>query len=284
MTPRAFGRTGLVVPPVSFGAGRLHGFSAREAAALLRGALELGVTLFDTAPSYGASEGLLGEALRGTQAQFSTKGGYGIEGVADWSPESVTLGVARALKVLRVERLDVFHLHSCPLEVLQRDGLWRALEDCVQKGMLRVAAYSGDGEALRWAVNSGRFGSVQGSVNVVEPGNLPAVMTAAERGLGVLAKRALGNGCWRDGAMGDDAGRAYQARWRSLALDAEPLELFARFAAFAPGVTSVLVGTTQLANLKAVVDAVAKGPLPLEVRARLHAAQLRHARDWPPWT
>ena len=74
----------------------------------------------------------------------------------------------------------------------------QALRTTVEAGKVRVAAYSGEGEALRWAVRSGLFGSVQCSVSIVDQAVLDgAVPEAQARGIGVLAKRALGNAPWR---------------------------------------------------------------------------------------
>jgi len=67
MKRRALGNTGLVVSEVGLGAGPLGGDELDDAAAvqLIHGALDLGITLVDTAPSYGRSEVRLGVALRG---------------------------------------------------------------------------------------------------------------------------------------------------------------------------------------------------------------------------
>ena len=81
---RPLGRTGLSVFPVGLGAGALGDPSLGEAEAerLLLGALDLGVNLIDTAPSYGLSEERIGRILGARRAQvvLSTKGGYGVPG------------------------------------------------------------------------------------------------------------------------------------------------------------------------------------------------------------
>ena len=54
---------------------------------------------------------------------------------------------------------------------------------------LLVAAYSGENEALEWAVESGRFGSVEHSINICDQRAIDNILEAAKaKGLGVIAK------------------------------------------------------------------------------------------------
>ncbi|HEY6458934.1 MAG TPA: aldo/keto reductase, partial [Polyangiaceae bacterium] len=198
----------------------------------------------------------------------------------------VTRGIDEACARLGTDWLDVFHLHSCPLEVLRSDGVLGALDDARRAGKLRVAAYSGDGEALAWAAASDHFGSVQCSVNLFDQGALAAsVPAAAARSAGVLAKRALGNAPWRFAARPAAHDVAtYWDRMHSLALDLGPAgwdDTALRFAAFAPGVRAALVGTTSEAHLRAAAAIVERGPLPSDVTAAIRARWNDVGRDWP---
>jgi aryl-alcohol dehydrogenase-like predicted oxidoreductase len=272
----------MVISRVGIGAGRIGGpdTSAGDVDRLVGAALELGVTLIDTAPSYGLSEERLGQALAGRRDRvlLSTKVGYGVPGVPDWTGPCIELGVDAALRRLRTDRLDFVHLHSCGLDLLQRGEVASALERAVQAGKVRCAAYSGENDALAWAIGSGRFQAVQCSVSVVD-------QTAPDaRGLTVLAKRPLGNAPWRfaERPAEPDLAEAWD-RFHALALDPPGmawLELFARFAAFAPQVTAILVGTASPAHLEAVVAAVARGPLEPELVASLRAAYGRVGVSW----
>jgi aryl-alcohol dehydrogenase-like predicted oxidoreductase len=290
MEMRAFGDSGLTVSALGLGAGQLGSaqLSERDVDALLGGAIDLGVTLFDSARSYGESEARLGRHLVGRRDRvvLSTKGGYGVPGVEDWSAEAIARGIDLALENLRTDRIDLYHLHSCPLDILQRDDNLRALERAQTDGKLRVIAYSGENDALDWAVASGRFSGFQCSVNPFDQRSLATTLLAARaRGLGVLAKRPLGNAPWRYASPpSDDGERVYWRRMQQLAFDPAPLdwpELALRFSAFAEGVSSILVGTTRLAHLRANASWLQRGPLDAAMLTRLRGAFSAHGGDWP---
>jgi aryl-alcohol dehydrogenase-like predicted oxidoreductase len=275
----------LSVSALGFGGGALDSLDDSSAERLIHGCLDLGITLFDTAPSYGASEDRLGRFLasRRNQVVLSTKGGYGVPGVPDWTGEVIRQGVDQALRKLRTDRIDLFHFHSCPLETLQREELLRALEDAVAAGKVRVGAYSGENEALEWAVDSGRFGGVQTSINLFDQRSLHrGVRRAAARGLGVIAKRPIANAAWRhpEQPKGDYA-EPYWLRMREMAQEPEDwLDTAIRFTAFAPGVTSCIVGSRNLEHLAQLAKAIERGPLPEKERERWETAFHRCDRGW----
>jgi aryl-alcohol dehydrogenase-like predicted oxidoreductase len=105
-------------------------------------------------------------------------------------------------------------------------------------------------------------------------------------GLGVGARRPLANAPWRPGAAhpGDVAAAEDRRRWRALRLEelgTDPAELAIRFAAFASGVSTALVGSSRLGHLEEAAALVAKGPLPEEVRSEVAARFLARGREWP---
>ena len=288
METRPFGTTGLTVPVLGLGAGQVGEADVDDAsaAALLHGALDAGVTLLDTARGYGSSEERIGRHLAGRRDEFvlSTKGGYDIEGTQDWSPENLRGTLERSLRLLRTDRIDVLHLHSCSAEVLRRGELLDVLDAMVRAGSVRVAAYSGENADLAYAVGSGRFGSVETSVNLADQWSLRSVLPH-RGGLGVIAKRPLANAPWRfaERPVGHYA-ETYWERLRTLALDPAGLdwdEFALRFTAYAPGVDCAITGTSRLANLQRNAELVARGPLPDDVLGAVHRAWVEHGADWP---
>lgn len=279
---RPFGRTGLNVPRLGYGAAAAGHpeLPETEARALLNGALDAGAALIDTARSYGLSEERIGRHLSHRRAEFvlSTKVGYGVPGRPDWTGPTVEEGIDLALRKLDTDVIDIVHLHSCPGDVLRKGEVVEALARAREAGKIRVAAYSGDGGALEWAVDSGRFGGIQTSVNLCDLASEEngTVGRAAERGIGVLAKRPLANAPWARPAppADDEAAAEYFHRWRRLAYDLGGLdaaEVALRFSAYAPGIAAAIVGTRSLARLRAHLSAVARGPLPEALRHSLLA-------------
>ena len=288
---RTFGSTGLTVSAIGLGAGQIgeRDVTEAEAAEVLNAALDLGVTLIDTAHGYGSSEERIGRHLAGRRDEFvlSTKGGAGIEGHPDWSPGALTASIELSLRRTRSDRIDVFHLHSCPAEVLERGELQDTLDAAVDAGTVGVAAYSGDNAALALAARSGRFGSIETSVNVVDQWNLRNVV-GGEAGLGVIAKRPIANAPWRFAER--PTGHYAELYWERLReLDHDPgdldwAELALRFTAYAPGVDSAIVGTAHVEHLRSNLALAERGPLPADVLERLDQRWREIGDRWPAST
>ena len=275
--------------PLGLGGGPLgdDAVSDEEATRLVHAALELGIRVLDTAPSYGRSEARIGRALAGRRASATvvTKGGYGVPGTPDWTPECIARGVDRALRALSTDYLDGFVLHSCALGVLESGALLEPLVRAREAGKVRAIGYSGEGEALAWAAGCGALDLVECSVNLFDQRALRDVIPhVAARGVSVLAKRALGNVPWAAHARPGRADAAvYWDRMRAMfppGTEAPTTELAIRFAAHAPGVSAALVGTRSIAHLTEVALAAARGPLPADVTRELHARFERHGGDF----
>lgn len=294
LTPEPFGATGLSVPPLGLGAGQVgdEALSDAEAGDLLNLAVDLGVLLIDTARGYGRSEWRIGRYLssRRDEVVLTTKVGYDVPGCQDWTYEAVIGGVDRARAQLRCDTIDIVHLHSCDLEVLRTGAVIDALDEARSRGWLRVGAYSGEGAALDWAVDSGRFASIECSVNLCDQQVLDgAVARAAANGMGVIAKRPLANAPWRYSTAPHGLYvEPYWHRWQALGWQQEtdfaglpPDEVALRFAAFARGINCAIAGTASQANLRRNVAAVQHGPLPAgmaqALKTRFHAVD---PGDW----
>lgn len=289
MIRRSFGKTKLEVSALGFGAGHIGSPDMTEDAAgtILNRAVDLGVNLIDTARGYGLSEERVGRHLswRRNEVVISTKGGYGVPGVPDWTGECITQGINQALERLQTDYIDIFHLHSCPTDTLKNSDVIPALERALKLGKIRVAAYSGDNEALEWAALSGKFGSLETSVNICDQRVLEKVIpNAAQAGLCIIAKRPIANAPWRysERPVGNYC-ETYWERLQTMKLEPEGLdwdEFALRFSAFAPGVSSAIVGTSSLTNLARNVEIVEKGALSSDSEARVRAAFKMHDQGW----
>lgn len=267
---------------MAFGAGHLSGLSDAEAEALLRGVVERGVTLIDTARGYATSEERIGRYLADQRdaITLSTKVGYGIDGVPDWTPACIRAGIEAARVRLCTDRIDIVHLHSCPLAVLQTPGIIEALLEAREAGHIGAAAYSGDNAELDFALACGQFDVVQTTLNVCDAAAMGKIAAATPR---ILVKRPLANAPWRfDARPGAPDHATYYDRWQQVAdrVGDDPAETALRFAAHAPGVDFVLVGTTRIEHIEAARAAAAKGPLPDAVVEGIRAL----SAAWPQVT
>ena len=280
MQTKPYGKSPLQLSALGLGAGLIGDAAQDESQVglLLNAALDMGLNLIDTARGYGLSEARIGRHLAHRRSEFvlSTKVGYGIDGHADWTPSIIEAGVDEALRLTRTGHLDIVHLHSCNLATLQHSGVVQALLRTREKGKARYIAYSGENEALAWAVASGYFDGVECSVNLFDQASLASTLPLAQQqGLGVIAKRPLGNAPWRfnERPVGD-YGETYWSRMQALAFDTAGMpwdEMALRFGAWQAPVTSAIVGTASLAHLQHNAALVAKGPLPAAQVAAIRA-------------
>ena len=131
MRKRALGRSGLEVSALGLGCmGMSHGYGPpkdrREMIALIRSAVDRGVTLFDTAEAYGpfTNEELVGEALAPVRDRvaIATKFGFKIDpdgrqqGV-DSRPAHIREVAEASLRRLRTDRIDLFYQHRVDPDV-----------------------------------------------------------------------------------------------------------------------------------------------------------------------
>ncbi len=278
METRAFGGTGMAVGVLGFGGAEI-GFDRAEQALvtrLLNSALDSGLNVIDTAECYLDGEALIGRAVgkrRGEYFLFTKCGHPDYPGAEDWRPKSLLKSIQRSLKRLRTGHLDVVHLHGCSEEELRRGEVILALQAAKAKGYTRFIGYSGDSGAARCAVESGAFDSLQTSVNIADQESIDLTLPlAAERGMGVVAKRPIANALWRlDRPPANGFHVSYWERLRALGYDfagvdehAQAAAIALRFTLAVPGVSTAIVGTTKAGRWAENAAIAASGPLPLD--------------------
>src|SRR5437879_6846492 len=146
----------LTVNRLGFGAMRLTGDGIwgqpkdrASAIAVLRRAVELGVNFIDTADSYGphVNEELIAEALAPYPEDLviATKGGWNRPGPNQWthdaSPTHLREAVEGSLKRLRLDRIDVYQLHT-PDPVVPLDASIETLCNMQTEGKIRFVGLS----------------------------------------------------------------------------------------------------------------------------------------------
>jgi aryl-alcohol dehydrogenase-like predicted oxidoreductase len=146
----------LEINRLGFGAMRIVGDGvwgepkdAENSRKVLRRAVELGVNFIDTADAYGpdVSERLIGEALAPYKpgVVIATKGGLTRQGPGKWlpvgRPEYLTQEVEMSLRLLKLERLDLWQLHRIDPKVPVEESLG-AIKELQQAGKVRHVGLS----------------------------------------------------------------------------------------------------------------------------------------------
>src|SRR5690348_11477731 len=149
MEQRVLGRTGRDVSVIGLGTWQLGAdwgaVSEADALAVLRAAVESGVTFFDTADVYGdgRSERVIGRFIAGNAGGgvlVATKMGRRVAQVPSaYTLENFRAWTDRSRVNLGVDRLDLVQLHCPPTAVFSSDAVYDALDTLVAEQ--RIAAY-----------------------------------------------------------------------------------------------------------------------------------------------
>jgi aryl-alcohol dehydrogenase-like predicted oxidoreductase len=214
MRYRSLGNSGLVVSVAGLGCNNFgRRLDTAATRAVVDAALEAGVTLLDTADTYGGagrSEEILGEVLAGRRDQvvlatkFGHRGadmGYGPAAGAKGGRGYIMRAVERSLRRLRTDYLDLYQLHT-PDPATPIEETLEALSELVTQGKVRYFGHSNfSGWQLAEAAGAGRahgttgFVSAQNHWSLLERGAEAEVVPAARHfGLGVLPYFPLANG------------------------------------------------------------------------------------------
>ncbi|MEO3752284.1 aldo/keto reductase [Streptomyces sp. B6B3] len=191
---RRLGRGGITTSALGFGCWAIGGewFSGTgqpwgwgkvdddESVAALRRGIELGVTFFDTAATYGTghSEEVLGRAIAGRRDEvvIATKWGLPFEPgsrrsdlVPDTSPEHARESLTGSLRRLGTDHVDLFQLHVGDAAPEEAAALREVCEDLVAEGLVRSYGWSTDDPArARLFAEGPHCSAVQLNANVFE--------------------------------------------------------------------------------------------------------------------
>ena len=297
---RQLGRSGLTVSVVGLGCNNIgRTLDVAATRKLADAAIDAGITLFDTADTYGAyrgqSEEILGEVLDGRRdgVVLATKFGMDMRGAngPDWgargSRRYVRIAVEASLRRLRTNYIDLYQYHE-PDGVTPVEETLAALDELVAEGKVR---YVGSSNFRAWQVaqadhvaretGATRFVGAQNEYSLldrrVEADLVPACL---EYGVGVLPFFPLANGL-----LTGKYSRSERPRPGSRIADRKPqlyetapwdvLERLERYAA-ERGRTLLEVAIGGLAAQPAVASVIAGATSEEQVRANARAG------EWEP--
>lgn len=174
----------------------------QRSVALLRRAVEHGVTLIDTADNYGpdVAEELVARALHPYPEGLviATKGGVVRTGPDVWHlagrPEQLRAGCEASLRRLRTDTLDLYQLHRLDPDVPMADQLG-ALLDLQREGKIRhIGLDSIDAAELTRAREIAPIASVQNRYNLLDRAAEDVLERCEQHGIAFLPWFPLGNG------------------------------------------------------------------------------------------
>jgi aryl-alcohol dehydrogenase-like predicted oxidoreductase len=298
MRYRPLGESGLVVSVVGLGT---NNFGSRigldETRAVVDAAVDAGITLVDTADTYGnrgGSEALLGDVLKGRRDQviLATKFGMDMGGAngPDWGARGSRRYIRRAvegsLDRLQTDWIDLYQYHA-PDGVTPMEETLAALDELVREGKVRYVGSSNfagwqvaDTEAIARRHGWSRYVSAQNSYSLLDRlAERELVPACVHYRVGLLPYFPLANGIltgkYRRGETPPE-GTRLAARGSAVSdrqfdvLDA--LEQFAR----ERGISLLHVAIGGLAALPAVASVIAGATRPEQVRANAEAG------EWEP--
>jgi L-glyceraldehyde 3-phosphate reductase len=309
MEYRTLGSSDISVSVIGFGCGgnaRLMVSDDDELRlATLECALKAGINYFDTAAAYGdgRSERNLGRDLRslGAKPVVSTKVVLQARDLGD--PCSAVLRKFDESRTrLALEQVDILLLHnrvftqsqggdhgvgarlSLP-DMFGPRGVVSAFEQLKSTGRTKVTGFTalgGDPSAITTLIDSGAFGVLNVSLNLLNPTaavkapnlfpgpDYDQVLTQArDAGMGVMAIQVLARGVLAGTAS--PANPAAEAARTTLGRDGSLPDVAIRYALGKPGVSTAILGLSEPRHVDEAAAAVVKGPLPVEVENALEA-------------
>ena len=203
METRRLGSQGLSAGAIGLGCMVLssgsYGEVPDEAASIatLHRALELGVTLLDTAEAYGpfTNEEFVGRAIRGRRDGVVVATKFGIRGGLDGSPANARAVAEASLKRLGIDVIDLYYLHRKDPKVPIEETVG-AMKELVEEGKVRFLGLSEVGvETLRRAHAVHPISALQSEYSIWERNLEPEVIPALrELGVGLVPFSPLGRG------------------------------------------------------------------------------------------
>lgn len=205
MQRRALGKSGLITSAVGLGCWQLGGdfgpVSNDEAFKILAAADDAGINFWDTADVYGAG---LSEERIGTWEYYNPNKRTVVSKVgrnAELYPhgyqyDRMRRSIEDTLTRLKKTQLDLIQLHCIPLKLLERDQVWRWLEDFCDEGLIKHYGASVETlEQARSCINRPGLTSLQIIFNVLRQDAADTLLQEAqEANVGIIARLPLASG------------------------------------------------------------------------------------------
>lgn len=283
---RRLGRTGIEVTTLGFGAMELSGvpgsvpMTDEDAGDLLNLVLDSGINFIDTSIDYGLSEERIGKFISHRREEYllASKCGCVVdspEAEHIHTAENIRFGIENSLRRLQTDHLDLVQFHqSLTMDEFQAEGGLQELLQMREEGKVRFVGVSGRLPNLPEQIDSGVFDAFQIPYSALQREHEAAIQMAADHNMGAIIRGGVARGGptdwdnrkWSSMISWD----TMRQRWEDANID-EMLqgmsrhEFMLRFTLSHPGMSTVIVGTSNPDHLKNNVENAMKGPLPAVV-------------------
>ncbi|HZJ44299.1 MAG TPA: aldo/keto reductase [Pyrinomonadaceae bacterium] len=297
MQYRMLGDTGLRISSISLGTAELgmdYGFRGatngarpdlKEGIRLIHKALDAGINCLDTAPSYGNSEIVIGEALKQTSVTPTIVSKVLLPNISDngtTNSKEISSSIESSLQSLGIETLDILLIHNTSVNALKSEEVRTALQDAKQQGKVRFIGASCYADDLPAEVLSyPDFRVMQVPFNLLDQKMAAGFFQAAlTNGIGVFARSI-----YLRGVLTPQVNRLPErllplkaAAFKALEIAGDEVrglsELALRFSLSFSGVSSVLIGVKNVSELESNLADAERGVLSAELLTQLRTVDL----------
>lgn len=265
---RSLGRTGEMLSMIGFGGIVVRDTSPEEASSLVKQAIDSGINYFDVAPSYGNAEIMLGPALEPYR-----KGIFLACKTQKRTRDDARIELEKSLANLRTDHFDLYQFHAVTTmkDVEAIHGPGGAMETFLEarkEGKIRFIGFSAHSvEAALAMMDKYDFDTILFPVNFTtwHSGNFgPQVLARAqEKGMGILALKAMAKGPWPEGADR----KKYPKCWYEPLATPEEITMGLRFTLSHPVTAAIPPGDQNLFRIALSVSSKLKPLKKSEIQA-----------------
>ena len=223
---RTFGRTGLEVTTLGYGAMEIRGpriwrgrdLTDDQAERILNTVLDAGINFIDTAYDYGRSEEYIGRFIghRRNEYYLATKCGCTVVDAGDhdetphvWTRENIAARLEESLRRMKTDYVDLLQLHNPSVEQVEQGEFVQVLKDLQAAVKTRWIGCSATLPHLATYVAWGVFDAFQIPYSALERRHEEWISHASESGAGIIIRGGVARGA------PDDAGLGSGDRWGS---------------------------------------------------------------------
>jgi len=294
---RTFGRSGLEVTTLGFGAMELRGdqggpeLDDADAGRLLNTVLDEGINFIDTSIDYGRSEELIGKFIAHRRSEYLLASkcgcvpgaGMGTDHVH--TAENIRAGVENSLRLMNTDHLDLVQFHrSISRDEFDAEGALTEVLALRDEGKVRLIGVSGVLPTLDEQIDMGVFDAFQIPYSALQRDHEDVIARASAAGAGIIIRGGVARGTpddWEGRRYYMVANETMRDFWDTARLDdlldgLSRTAFMLRFTLSHPDLDTTIVGTSSVEHLRDNLTAAASGPLPDDVvdeaKRRLTAA------------